>query len=830
MRKAIACFLAAVLCLSLLAGLNLSSVAAETGFAAADGFVPGEEYVLTMNGTRMYFNGNLVSASTTYCVSAETYQGGMALAMPPATVAAGEKCLWRISYATTTNTVTLWSDYAGKYLNMSSTEASLSDTPQALNATISDGKIKIYTTVEGTNYYLRMTRGTATVHGRWVVGATESSTEFGLQTIQDSDSDTFVRPMRQFVSGEQYALGRASVRDAAGVTMDTCVVAAPKEAGLQYATRPKTLEKATDSLWRITENGDGTYVFYSDAAGKYLNLSATAATLSDTPQNLNVTLSGRKMKIYTVIDETTYYLRFSNVLTTGSGWVSGTLPSSNEFTLYTLQQNEAEYDNAGQTPLYSVACFSDLHVDYGIQSWNSPIRQGTVNAVNYLRDTLGGANVILVGGDIVSNNDWNAEWTNENLRNSMDTVYATLLQGSTDSVVLPITGNHDSEPGNTAGGTVYSGDWDSYLLEHVGDFDAYLRNPDSKFNELLCYRYSLNGMEFISVNTPYQPTGDVSTLYVSQAEWVAAQLEEIGQDKTVILQCHYPVSAGLDATNLLQETLAQYPNVLYCYGHVHGSDSEYAWYASSELVRPIFGSETQNEDNSWTTNGALSCHMGSMGYYNNQYQSGGLAVAEPLIVQFLKIDFYEDHITFRYYNTGEKSGDPDVYEIASYTVVRDMSNQLAGLNLPSENRDLTVNYQGRLPSDPVYSLDVAWENDDVSFDYDGGSEGTWKPQDHTFEGFRPAEWKDNQLKVTVVNHSNVGVKATLTVVDADADDDLTVTPESAEEILETAEEKAVADADFVDFVLTVNGTPKNGESRTDKVATATLTFAKADNS
>ncbi len=142
--------------------------------------------------------------------------------------------------------------------------------------------------------------------------------------------------------------------------------------------------------------------------------------------------------------------------------------------------------------------------------------------------------------------------------------------------------------------------------------------------------------------------------------------------------------------------------------------------------------------------------------------------------------------------------------------------------------DLTVTYSDRIPAEPTYYLDITWENDDVSFDYDGGSEGTWNPQDHTFEGFRPAEWKDNQLKVTVVNHSNVGVKATLTVVDADADDDLTVTPESAEEILETAEEKAVADADFVDFVLTVNGTPKNGESRTDTVATATLSFAKAE--
>ena len=502
--------------------------------------------------------------------------------------------------------------------------------------------------------------------------------------------DTLV-PAIAFVSGEKYVLGLPGINDKAGSFGEACPAAAPaNEYGLDYAKRPETLTEAEEEmlLWTITQKEDGSVTLYSAAAEKYLNLQPDVndenngrAVLSETPQDLQAEINGGKIKIYTVENDTKYYFRFTN-LHAESCLHSGHFTSSNNFTLYTTADKNAvgEYDNTGKEPLLTVACFADLHVDYGIQSWNPPIRKGTVDAVELLKE-MGGADVILVGGDILSTNDTNSPWTEQSIKHSMDTVYETLLEGASEGLVFPVTGNHDSEPGNAAGGNVYSGDWEPYLLEYAGEFDAVSRNTGSKFNEVLGYRYSYFGMEFININTPYLPTRS-SGLYASQAQWLEEQLKEIGTEKTVIVTCHYPithaqypittVSGGGDARKAFEDVVKKYPNVLWCYGHVHHADSEYASFSAAEKIYPS-AQTTKNADNSYSTNGYIACHMGSMGYYDNKFQPGGLQAEEPQIVQFMLMEFYEDHITFSFHNAGEKTGADGVRELGTYTIRRDLS-------------------------------------------------------------------------------------------------------------------------------------------------------------
>lgn len=143
----------------------------------------------------------------------------------------------------------------------------------------------------------------------------------------------------------------------------------------------------------------------------------------------------------------------------------------------------------------------------------------------------------------------------------------------------------------------------------------------------------------------------------------------------------------------------------------------------------------------------------------------------------------------------------------------------------SQMKDLTVSYTDETASGTVYSLDVTWENDDFVFDYNAGVQGEWNPEDHTFGETANAGWTDKDLTVTVVNHSNAAVKATLTVTDADATDPLTVTADKSEATLPTAENTAVADAPSVVYTLTINGTPSAAVA---KVATATLSFAAGE--
>lgn len=57
------------------------------------------------------------------------------------------------------------------------------------------------------------------------------------------------------------------------------------------------------------------------------------------------------------------------------------------------------------------------------------------------------------------------------------------------------------------------------------------------------------------------------------------------------------------------------------------------------------------------------------------------------------------------------------------------------------------------------SVTVAWEN--MEFTYDAGSEGTWNEKTHSYDNTVAAKWSDEKGTITVTNHSNVAVTATL---------------------------------------------------------------------
>ena len=62
-------------------------------------------------------------------------------------------------------------------------------------------------------------------------------------------------------------------------------------------------------------------------------------------------------------------------------------------------------------------------------------------------------------------------------------------------------------------------------------------------------------------------------------------------------------------------------------------------------------------------------------------------------------------------------------------------------------------------ADEIISVDVAWEA--MDFTYTGASQGTWNPVTHAYEGAIEGGWSDNTPAITVTNHSNVAINATL---------------------------------------------------------------------
>lgn len=79
----------------------------------------------------------------------------------------------------------------------------------------------------------------------------------------------------------------------------------------------------------------------------------------------------------------------------------------------------------------------------------------------------------------------------------------------------------------------------------------------------------------------------------------------------------------------------------------------------------------------------------------------------------------------------------------------------------NEDREITVNgsFVPGTAADEIISVDVAWEA--MDFTYTGASQGTWNPVTHAYDGAIEGGWSDNTPAITVTNHSNVAVNATL---------------------------------------------------------------------
>ncbi len=382
--------------------------------------------------------------------------------------------------------------------------------------------------------------------------------------------------------------------------------------------------------------------------------------------------------------------------------------------LYTGELDR-EYNNDGQTPLYSVAFMSDLHLEGHIIGTEKPIKQNVVNAIEYLKDR-GGVDAILLGGDNLgeaiyhTNNMEKSPWTYENIISTityLDNSLATATK--TGKNIFYVAGNHDKQPGVVAeykdpSVRIHSGSYTHWMLSRTGGYyDAlYMKDivGDPRLcrypDEVLCYRYNVGGMDFIGINQSYtgyalattEDRGAGQQMYPQQIIWLKEQLEEIGPDKTVMIFCHYNFStdgenyeyrspsqhASLgDPRTMLMELLEQYPNAIFTYGHIHWrTEEETAFYNSSELIWN-FGDKKQNADGSYTTTGYHYIHGSSISNSATRLDPGGTPGDSTNISQIMTLDFYSDHITIEIVNVGKMENVEGVRKMTTYTIKRDMS-------------------------------------------------------------------------------------------------------------------------------------------------------------
>lgn len=151
----------------------------------------------------------------------------------------------------------------------------------------------------------------------------------------------------------------------------------------------------------------------------------------------------------------------------------------------------------------------------------------------------------------------------------------------------------------------------------------------------------------------------------------------------------------------------------------------------------------------------------------------------------------------------------------------------AGNGKGKYNIEISGTYTPGAAADEIISADIAW--DAMDFTYTGASQGTWNPVTHAYEGAIEGGWSDNTPAITVTNHSNVAVNATLSFTANVTGVVGTFTEVSGTEndnILElaTAEGTAVADAPTATANFGISGAAIDADKT---LGTITVTIAKA---
>ena len=135
-------------------------------------------------------------------------------------------------------------------------------------------------------------------------------------------------------------------------------------------------------------------------------------------------------------------------------------------------------------------------------------------------------------------------------------------------------------------------------------------------------------------------------------------------------------------------------------------------------------------------------------------------------------------------------------------------------------QDVNVTYQAGGTSATVYGVDVVF--DDMTFNYTAASQGTWDPATHDYVDIAEAKWDKTSAKVTVTNHSNAAIVATVAYAAGEYDGGVVVAVENGTLNLASAVDTAYAAAPSAFATVKVSGHAAKDDT---VVGTITVTIA-----
>ena len=99
--------------------------------------------------------------------------------------------------------------------------------------------------------------------------------------------------------------------------------------------------------------------------------------------------------------------------------------------------------------------------------------------------------------------------------------------------------------------------------------------------------------------------------------------------------------------------------------------------------------------------------------------------------------------------------------MSDYNIQKESTLHLELRTTDTDVREIIVTgvYQSGTAADEKISVDIVWEA--MNFTYTAASQGTWNPVTHIYDGATAGGWSDNNPAITVKNHSNTDIYATL---------------------------------------------------------------------
>lgn len=138
--------------------------------------------------------------------------------------------------------------------------------------------------------------------------------------------------------------------------------------------------------------------------------------------------------------------------------------------------------------------------------------------------------------------------------------------------------------------------------------------------------------------------------------------------------------------------------------------------------------------------------------------------------------------------------------------------------------EVKAKYSGSAATPETINVNIEWGA--MEFTYNVGGTKTWDAANHAYVDNTTESWSAAGNTVTVTNHSNVPVKATLRFAAAEAYNTVTGAFDKSELTLATAVDTAVANAPKDTAALTLSGTLADTVTQMTQIGTITVAIAK----